>query len=71
MFLKIVVGADFEPPEYLGISLLNLAIASGMCYRSKTELDADVLTVLLKVLSLELGAVVSDDSVRDPEPAHN
>jgi hypothetical protein len=71
MLLKIVVGADLEPPEDLSISPLYLAIASGMRHRGKTELDTDVLTVLLEVLALELGPVVSDDSARDPEPAHN
>jgi hypothetical protein len=52
MLFKIVVGANLEPPEYLSISPLHLAIASRMCHRSKAELDADVLTVLLKVLVL-------------------
>jgi hypothetical protein len=71
MLFKIVEGANLEPPEYLSISSLHLAIASGMCHRSETELNADVLAVLLKVLALELGPVVGDDSVQDPEPAHN
>jgi hypothetical protein len=71
MLFKIVVGANLEPSEYLSISLLYLAIASGMCQRSKIELDADVLAVFLKVLALELGPIVSDDSVWDPEPAHD
>jgi hypothetical protein len=71
MFFKIVVGANLEPPKDLGISPLHLAIASRMCHRSEAELDADVLAVLLEVLALELGPVVGDDSVRDPEPAHN
>jgi hypothetical protein len=71
MLFKIVVGANLEPPEYLSISPFHLAIASGMSYRSEAELDADVLAVLLKVLALEVGPVVGDDSVRDPEPAHN
>jgi hypothetical protein len=49
MLFKIVVGANLEPPEYLSISPLYLAIASGMCHRSEAELDADVLTVFLSV----------------------
>jgi hypothetical protein len=71
MFLKVVVDVNFEPPEDLNISLLHLAIASGVCHRSKTELDAEVLAVLLKVLALELGPIVSDNPVGDPEPTHN
>jgi hypothetical protein len=42
-----------------------------MCHRSEAEMDADVLAVLLKVLALELGPIVGDDSVQDPKPAHN
>jgi hypothetical protein len=68
MLLKIVVGVNLEPSKYLSISPLHLDIASGMCHKSKAELDADVLAVLLEVLALELGPVVGDDSVRDPEP---
>jgi hypothetical protein len=71
MLLKIVVCANLEPYEYLSISPFYLAIASGTCHRNKTELDADVLAVFLKVLALELGPIVGDDLVRDPEPPHN
>jgi hypothetical protein len=71
MLFKIVVGVNLEPPEYLSISPLHLAIASGMCHGSEAELDADVFEVLLKMLALELGPVVGYDSVQDLEPAHN
>jgi hypothetical protein len=71
MFLKVVVGANLEPPEDLSISPLHLAIASGVCHRGKTKLDAEVLAVLLKVLALELGPIVGDNSVREPKPTHN
>jgi hypothetical protein len=71
MLFEIVVGANLELPEYLSISPLYLAIASGVCHRSEAELDVDILAVHLKVLALELGPIVGDDSVRDPEPAHN
>jgi hypothetical protein len=71
MLFKIIVGVNLEPPEYLSISPLYLAVAFGVCHRSKAELDVDVLAVLLKVLALELGPIVGDDSVWDPKPAHN
>jgi hypothetical protein len=71
MLFKIVVGANLESSKYVSISPLYLAIASGMCHRSEVELDADVLAVLLKVLALELGPIIGDDSVWDSEPAHN
>jgi hypothetical protein len=71
MLFEIVVGANLEPPEYLSISPLYLAIVSGVCHRSEAELDADILALLLKVLALELGPIIDDDSVWDPEPAHN
>jgi hypothetical protein len=71
MLFEIVVGANLEPPEYLSISPLYLAIASGVCHRSEAELDTDVLAVFLKVPAPELGPIVGDDSVRDSEPADN
>jgi hypothetical protein len=71
MLFEIVVGANLEPPEYLSISPLYLATASGVCHRSEAELDADVLAVFLKVPALELGPIVGDDRVRDSKPAHN
>jgi hypothetical protein len=71
MFLKITVGPDLESSEDLGISPLDLAIAPGMRHRGETELDANVLAVLLEVLARELSPIVGDDPVRDPEPAHN
>jgi hypothetical protein len=71
MLFKIVVGANLEPPEYLNISPLYLAIASGVCHRSEAELDVDVLTIFLKVPALELGPIIGDDSVQDSEPAHD
>jgi hypothetical protein len=42
-----------------------------MCHGREAELDADVLAVLLKMVALELGPVIGDDSVWDPELAHN
>jgi hypothetical protein len=54
MLFEIVVGTNLEPPKYLSISPLYLAIASRVCPRSEAELDADVLAALLKVPALEL-----------------
>jgi hypothetical protein len=71
MLLKVTVGSDLEPSEDFGIGPLNLAIAPGMGHRGETELDAHILTVLLEVLARELSPIVSNDPVRDPEPAHN
>jgi hypothetical protein len=71
MFLKIAVGPDLEPSEDLSISPLDLAIAPGMRHGGETELDTNVLIVLLEVLARELSPVVSDDPVRDPEPTHD
>jgi hypothetical protein len=68
MLFKIIVGSNLESSEYLSISPLYLAISSRMCHKSETELDADVLAVFLKVPALELGPIVGDDLVRDPEP---
>jgi hypothetical protein len=71
MLLKIAVGPDLEPFEDLSISPLDLAIAPGMRHGGETELDANILAVLLKVLAHELSPIVRDDPVRDSQPAHN
>jgi hypothetical protein len=71
MFLKIAVGSDLEPSEDLSISPLKLAIAPGMRHGGETELDTNILAVLLEVLARELSPIVSDDSVRDSEPTHD
>jgi hypothetical protein len=71
MFLKIAVGPNLEPSEDLSISPLDLAIAPEMRHWGEIELDANVFTVLLKVLARELSPIVGDDLVRDPKPAHN
>jgi hypothetical protein len=71
MFLKIAVGPDLESSEDLSISTLDLAIAPGVRHLGETELDANVLVVLLEVLAHELSPIVGDDPVRDPELTHD
>jgi hypothetical protein len=71
MFLKITIGPDLEPSEDLRIIPLDLAIAPGMRHGGKTELDTNVLAVLLEVLACELSPIVGNDPVRDPEPAYD
>jgi hypothetical protein len=71
MLLKIAIGPDLELSEDLSISPLNLAIALGMCHGGETELDSNVLAVLLEVLACELSPIVGNDPVRDPESAHD
>jgi hypothetical protein len=71
MLLKIAVGPDFEPFEDLCISPLDLAIAPGMRHGGETELDTNILAVLLKVLARELSPIISDDPVQDPKLSHN
>jgi hypothetical protein len=71
MLFEIVVGVNLEPPKYLSISPLYLAIASGVCHRSEAQLDVYVLAVFWKVPALELDPIIGDDSVQDSEPTHN
>jgi hypothetical protein len=71
MFLKIAIGPDLEPSEDLSISPLDLAIAPRMCHGGETELDSNVLAVLLEVLACEMSPIVGTDPVRDPKPAHD
>jgi hypothetical protein len=71
MFLKITIGSDLEPLEDFSISPLDLAIAPGMCHGGETELDSNVLAILLEVLACELSPIVGNDPVPDPKPAHD
>jgi hypothetical protein len=58
-----------ETPEYFSIGPLDLSIALWMRDRCVTDLDTEVFIVLLKQSAGELGPVVYDDPIRDPEPA--
>jgi hypothetical protein len=63
------MGACPESPEYFSICSLDLSIALWMCNRCVANLDAEVLAVFLKRVAGELGPIVGDDLVWDPEPA--
>ena len=41
-----------------------------MCHRSVADLRSKVSTICLQEIASELRAVVGDDAVRDPKPAH-
>jgi len=71
MFLQAVVGVGFEPPEDFRVCPLRLTVASGVCHRGKAKLDANVFTISSEEVACELGPVVGDEPVRDPEPAHD
>jgi hypothetical protein len=48
-----------------------LAIALQMSNGRIADLDAQILTVALEGTASELGPVVGDDPVQDPEPTHD
>ena len=67
MLCEHVVGPGFEPFQYLSICMLDLPIALRMSNRGEAELDTEVLAVVPKQGTCELGAIIGDDSVRDTE----
>jgi hypothetical protein len=71
MLLQVVIGVCLETPEYFHIGSLDLSIALWIRDRCVANLDAEVLVVFLKHPAGELGPIVSDDPVWDPEPTDN
>jgi hypothetical protein len=71
VFIQGIIGARLEALEDFCIGSLNLAIALQMSNGRIADLDAQILTVALEGTASELGPVVGDDPVQDPEPAHD
>jgi hypothetical protein len=68
MPLHAVIGACLETLEDFSIGSLDLSITLWMSNGCITDLDAKMLTISLKHIADELGPVVGDDHVQDPEP---
>jgi hypothetical protein len=68
MLLQVVIGVCPEALEDFSIGSLDLSITLWMSNRRIAYLDAMILTVSLKCAAGELGPVVSDDPIQDPEP---
>jgi hypothetical protein len=68
MLLQVVIGVCPEALEDFSIGSLDLSITLWMSNRRIAYLDAMILTVSLKCAAGELGPVVGDDPIQDPEP---
>jgi hypothetical protein len=68
MLFQAVIGACLETPEYFSTGSLNLSAVLWMRNGCVADLDAEVLTIFLKHFTSDLGPIVSDDSIWDPEP---
>jgi hypothetical protein len=68
MLLQAIIGTRLETLEDFSIGSLNLLVALRMCI---ANLDAKVLAISLKHAACELGPVVRDDPIWDPEPAND
>ena len=66
----LLEGPGLEASQDLRVGAFSLAIAPGVRHRSIADLRSKVSTIRLEEIASELRAVVGDDAVRDPEPAH-
>jgi hypothetical protein len=68
MLLQAVIGACLETLEDFSIGSLDLSITLWMSIERIGDLASKILTVSLKWAAGELGLIVGDDPVQDPEP---
>jgi hypothetical protein len=69
MLLQAVIGLCSEDLEDFSIVSLDQSITLWMSNRGIADLDAKIVVVSLKHATGELGSVVGEDPVRDPEHA--
>ena len=67
----LLEGPGLEAPQDLCVGAFGLTIAPGVCHRSVADLRSKVSTIRLEEIASELRAVVGDDAVGDPKPAHD
>lgn len=71
VFLEAVKSYCLEPFKYMCICSLHLPFATRMSITREVELGPDFLVVFGEVLTGELRAIVSDDTVGDSKVANN
>ena len=67
LFLKVLILRPFRTSA---LALFSLAIAPRMRHRSIAYMCSKVSIVCFEEIAGELRTIVSDDAIRDPEPAH-
>ena len=66
----LLEGPGLEAPQDLCVGTFSLAIAPGARHQSVADLRSKVSIVCFEEVTSELRAVVGDDVVGDPKPAH-
>jgi hypothetical protein len=69
--LQSIIALGLESLEKLYVSSLHLTVAPWVSYRSVTDIDVDVVEVLLEHFALELCTLVSYNPIWDPKEAYN
>jgi hypothetical protein len=69
MLLQAVIGVYLETIEDFSVGSLDLPITPWMSNRRIADLNAKILTVSFERAAGELGPIVGDDPVQDPQPA--
>ena len=57
--------------HYQAISPFDLTVGLWVIYRGVVELNAQLSTPVFHLISCEVGAVISNDAVRDTVTVHN
>ena len=66
----LLEGPGLEASQDLRVGAFGLTIAPGVRHRSIANLRSKVSTICLEEIASELRAVVGNDAIRDPKPAH-
>jgi hypothetical protein len=65
--VEVVVDPQLEPLQNHVVGTFYLPIRYGVCHGGPVHLDVVILAEIQELSASELGAVVGDDGVRDPE----
>jgi hypothetical protein len=68
MLLEAIISASLKNLKNFYVGSLHLVIALWVSNRSIASFYANIIAVSLECAAGELGPIVSDDHVRDPEP---
>ena len=71
MNLELLVDAGFDPLEDQPIGVLNLVIRLEVIDRSLIHPDSPGIAEVQEFVTYELGAIISNNVIRDSEPMDN
>ena len=70
MLPQRIKGSCLESSQHFSVRPLSLSIAPGVCHKGEQDIASEGMNILHEGTARELGAIVGDDSGRDPEAAH-